>query len=87
MLVFPSMLINAADEAGIKHPDPNIVDVKGSYKSKDYPHWVAFCKVQLCRTMEPGEHFTNAKIIANIPEADITTITLHELIELGLHYG
>jgi len=90
MLAFPSMLLEAAKQAGIKTPPDfggqNDVDFDEWDETK-YPHWTAFCNVQLCRPVAyHGEHWDNAKIIAGLSIEQITRITLEELIALGLSY-
>ncbi len=79
MIIFPSMLIPAAEKAGIKVP-PN----PDKFDSKEFPHFAVFCNAQLCRaTAYHGEHWENAKLIADISEDDIKTITWDKLREMG----
>lgn len=82
MLVFPSMLLDAAKEAGMDTPE---LDSNDEFDSEQYPHFYVFCNVQLCRPMTDfQEHWHNAKVIASIPVEDIKGITLDQLVEKGL---
>lgn len=82
MIVFPSMLLKAAHEAGMKVPaDPD------NFEAKEFMHFTVFCNAQLARPLSFwGEHWENAKTIAAIPEAELETITLDDLIAKGLHF-
>lgn len=82
MMAFAGMLIGAAQEAGMTIPDD-----PDDFHSDEFPHFHVFCAVQLGRWMEIGEHWENAKIIAAIPEEEIRTIRLYELIEKGLSWS
>jgi hypothetical protein len=82
MMAFPSMLVGAAEKAGIKIPS----QPDGKWKSKDFPHFHIFCNVQLCRPIRWGEHWENAEVIAAIPETELESIKLGDLIARGLHY-
>jgi len=78
MMAFPGMLVSAAEKAGMKIPaDPDDFD------ANEYPHFQVFCIAQLCRRMQLGEHWENAKIIAAIPEDKIRITTLEEMIDMG----
>ena len=80
MMAFPGMLVPAAEQAGMKVPeDPDEFD------AEEFPHFQVFCNAQLCRPMTPGEHWENAKVIAEIPDAEIRMLTLPDLIGRGLH--
>lgn len=83
MMAFPSMLINAAQQAGMKVPDLSASD---DYAKDDFPHFHVFCTAQLARRMQPGEHWENAKVVAAVPESEVRMITLDQLIERGLRY-
>lgn len=79
MMVFPSMLTPAADEAGMScPPDPD------DFSPEEYPHFHVFCTVQLGRAMEWTEHWHNAEVLAAIPEKELKTLTLEDLLEKGL---
>lgn len=83
MLVFSSLLESAAKAAEMKVPDnPDGYD----WSPDDFPHFHVFCNVQLCRPMQPGEHWDNAKVIAAIPEDEIKEISLEGLLNRGLRY-
>lgn len=79
MIAFPGMLVAAAEQAGMKTPDN-----PDDFDREDYKHFQVFCNAQLCRPMSPGEHWDNAKVIAEIPEEEITTVTLADLIDRGV---
>jgi hypothetical protein len=80
MFAFPGMLVEAAIKAGMKVPnDPD------SFDANEYPHFLVFCTVQLGTSMPyPGVHFDNAKVVASIPNDQITKVTLSDLISAGL---
>lgn len=85
MLAFPGMLMSAATQAGMKTPDLSEND---DYDPMDYPHFHVFCLVQLGRPMlDMGEHWKNAEVIAEIPDEDIKSMTLDDLIGRGLSYS
>lgn len=84
MLIFPSMIAHAAEQAGIKTPNFDDMDDDWSFDAEEFPHFQVFCIAQLCRPMmDMGEHWDNAKVIAEIPESEIKNVTFHRLIELG----
>lgn len=82
MIAFPGMLVGACQEAGIKVPaDPDLFD------RDEFPHFFIFCAVQLGRRMARlNEHWDNAKVIAAIPESELKTITLEQMLAKGLEY-
>ena len=80
MIAFEGMLENPAKEAGIKVP----LNVD-KFNAQKYPHFKVFCNIQLGRRMpSPTSHWKNAKIIAAIPEDKIKTMTLGQILELGI---
>lgn len=81
MLAFPTMLVSAAEEAGIKvPPDPDDFDAKA------FPHFAVFCNAQLGRPMSAGAHWGNAFVVAKIPDDQIQKITVADLLNLGWQY-
>lgn len=80
MMAFPSMIAQAAEEAGIKVP----ADPDGEYIPAEYPHWHVFCLLQLGRRVRWGEHWDNAKVIAAIPEEKLKEMHLEDFIKAGL---
>lgn len=76
------MVITAAKKAGISipnHPD----DLEG-YKAETYPHWHVYTLLQLNAPLPySGVHFSNARVVASIPENKIVTFTLKNLLEEG----
>ena len=87
MIVFPQMLSNAAEQAGMKIP-PSLGDKDFDVEAcrEAFPHFFVFCCVQLGRPCRHGEHFENAKVIARLTDEQIVSVTLKQLIELGLEY-
>lgn len=82
MMAFPSMLVSAAEKAGMKVPeDPD------EFEREDYPHFAIFCALQLGRRIQMGEHWDNAKVIAAVPEDEIRTLTLEDFINRGLSWS
>jgi hypothetical protein len=84
MLMFPGMIADAAVKAGMKVPENP--DDETSWMQEDYPHFRVFCTVQLCRRIRWGEHWGNAEVVAAIPDSEIRTITLQDLIDRGLEF-
>lgn len=83
MLAFPSMLVPAAKKAGI--PTPEFEQESEEYNPMEFQKFHLFCCAQLGRSMSNlGQHWTNAEVIAQVPDDQIQTITLGELIEMGL---
>jgi hypothetical protein len=74
------MLIEAAKQAGMKVPKD-----QDAFDPMKFPHFHVFCNVQLGRAMTSWtEHWDNAKVVAKISEKKLTTITLPEIIKMGL---
>lgn len=85
MIVYESMLLDAAQKAGMKTPPDDLCDNnEDGFSPDEYPHFQVFCTVQLARPMHPGDHWENAKVIAAIPDSEIRTIDLPTMIERGL---
>jgi hypothetical protein len=84
MIAFPGMLGRAAEQAGMKVPeDPD----KWEEARESHPHFFVFCAVQLCRaTKYPGEHWDNAKVVADLSDEDVLSVTLDELMAKGLSF-
>jgi signal recognition particle subunit SEC65 len=78
MIMFPDMIAEAAEEAGIKLPH----DLE-EYNPEEFPHWHVYQNVQLCRAVTWGNHWENAKIIAKIPKENLKKITENDLREMG----
>jgi hypothetical protein len=85
MLAFPGMLLSAAAAAGMKAPSRKKAD-DYSFDNEKFPHFAVFCTLQLNRSMQPGEQFENAKIIAAIPVDKLKTMTLEDFLFAGLRY-
>jgi len=79
------MLVGAAEQAGMKVPPD--VDEWQEWR-EDYPHFFCFCLLQLARpTVYHGEHWDNAKVVAEIPDDEIMTLTLENFLARGLSYA
>ncbi len=78
MLVYPGMIAQFAKSAGMKVPEDC-----DEYRADDFPHFHVFCAWQLCRAMEWDEPEHNAKIIAAIPEDEITVLTVEGMLAKG----
>ena len=85
MLAFPSMLVAAAQEAGIKVPEgTNDAIDKMKFDREKFPHFFAYVVMQVGRPCRPmGCHSENAKVIAQIPEEKIRTVTPAEILGMG----
>lgn len=85
MIAFAGMLVGAAEKAGISVPDdPD----KWEEARETHPHFYVFCAVQLARPMVSlNEHWTNAEIIAAIPNNEILEVTLEQLLARGLSFA
>lgn len=80
MLAFPGMLINPAKQAGMKVPED-----ADNFDPNEFPHFKAFCNIQLGQPMpSPTSHWENAKIVASIPQEKIFTITIGEMLNMGI---
>lgn len=85
MIAFSELLTEPAKQAGIPIPD----DVKNFENYKDsHPHFFLFCIMQLGQPMPyPSAHWDNACVIAEIPEKDIATLTITQILNLGFNIG
>ena len=81
-MAFPKMLRSAAEKAGMKVPPDT-----DHFDPKEFPHFQVYCNVQLCRPIRWGEHWENAEIIAAIPKDKIMSVTLTDLLALGLEFS
>jgi hypothetical protein len=81
MIVFPFLLIPAAQEASMKVPPD-----ADNFDPNEFPHFRVFCNIQLSRPATPTEHWENAVKIAAIPEDKIRNITMPECRELGIMF-
>lgn len=83
MIAFPAMLIQPAIKADIDVP----LDCE-EYDAHKYPRWHLFLNAQLGQPMPyPSCHWDNAKVIAEIPEDQIKTITFPDLQDKGFAIG
>lgn len=87
MIIFPRMLVPAAQKAGITMPD----DLE-NYEPTEYPHWHMLCLTQLQRAMRHGEHWENAQALVQIPADKLLAAQTWEelrpiLDEAGVGHG
>jgi hypothetical protein len=82
MMAFPGMIAEAARQAGMKTPP----EPDGKWSPDEYPHFHVYCNVQLGRAIQWGEHWENAKVVAKLGPRKIKSVTLEQLIGLGLRY-
>lgn len=82
MLAFPSMIAEAATKAGIKVPE----DPDSDFNRAEFPHFIVFCTVQLARPIQWGEHWDNAKVVAQFSDDEIKKATLEDLLARGLRF-
>ncbi len=83
MIAFQIMLVEPARQANIDVPDD-----LDNYDEEKYKRFHLLCCAQLGQPMpNPSSHFTNAEVIAKIPEDRIKTITFEELVEAGFQIG
>jgi hypothetical protein len=78
MIVFPRMLLGAAEKAGMKTPPD-----ADNFNAQEFPHFAVYCAMQLCRPIRWGEHWENAVVIAAIPDDKIMLVTHDDLAQLG----
>lgn len=82
MIIFPSLLVAAAEKAGMKIPP----DPYENYDRDEFPHFYVYCALQLGRAIRWGEHWDNAKVIAAIDSEKLKKMTLDDFIAAGLEY-
>lgn len=81
MLALPSMIAEAARKAGMAVPE----DPDGEWEASDFPHFNAFCVVQLGRPISSwGQSWGNAKVVAGIPLDELRTMTVLDVIKKGI---
>ena len=86
MIAFASMLQSAAEQAGISVPK-DLESWDSDANRNNYPHFFCFCALQLGKPVRyHGEHWYNAKIIAEIKDSDIRTMRLDDFIRAGFSY-
>lgn len=83
MIAFSGMLVPAAEKVGMKVPE-NL----DSYNKRDYPHFYVFSLMQLGAPMPyAGVHFDNAKVIADLSDEEIKTLTTNQIYDKGFKTG
>lgn len=79
MIAIPALLVNPAEEAGMKVPDD-----PEDFDAEEFPHFHVFLLLQLGRRMPtPSAHWENAKIVAAVPDAKIKKMTAADFNALG----
>lgn len=86
MLVFEGMLVDSAERAGMKIPPAEELDTAPGFDKDKYPHFYVYCLLQLGRSMDWDEPWTNAKVIAGIPEDKLRAMTIEDFMAAGLRY-
>jgi hypothetical protein len=91
MIAFPSMLVGAAKRAGIEVPaNDDEVDriLEDHGLCEKYIKFYIFCLLQLGASMPYASvHFDNARVIAEIPDDQIKTITIKDVFDMGFQIG
>jgi hypothetical protein len=83
MIAHSELLVNSAVDAGIDIPDD-----LDNYEPSEYLRWHIFCVAQLgSRQPYAGCHIDNAKIIAGIPESELSELNMDDLISKGFVIG
>ncbi len=83
MITVAESLLEPARDAGMAVPDIENLEFVDPER---YPHWVVFCTLQIGRELpHPLAHHDNAKLIAAIPMADILTLTVDDLSNMGFN--
>lgn len=83
MIAFPDMLLAPAQEAGIKTPPST-----ENYDKNEYPHFYVYSAVQLGSPMpRPTSHWHNARVIAEVPDDKIKTLSFENLQALSVEVG
>lgn len=82
MMAFPSMLTEAAVQAGMKVPE----NPDDEFDREQFPHFAVFCVLQLGRPINWGEHWENAKVIMKFDEEMLKKAELSDFIERGLQF-
>lgn len=79
MLMFPGMLVEAAEKAGMKVPeDPD------NFSPDEFPHFHVFCNIQLGVPLPSWDvHWENAKVIAGLSDKEVKSISFAGLEEKG----
>jgi hypothetical protein len=79
MIAYASMLVSAAEKAGMKVP----VD-SDNFVPEEFPHFHVFCLMQLGAAVPyHGCHWDNAKVIAEIPDEEIKSVTMQDILLKG----
>jgi hypothetical protein len=77
------MLVRHAEQAGMKAPTVKQADM-GEYDPNEFPHFTVFATLHLGRRIPfPSAVSGNASLIAGIPEDQIRTVTVGEVLEMG----
>ena len=82
MFMFPGMFYNHIKDSKLKMPS----DFE-NYNPEEYPHFHVFMLAHLGQPIDIPELENNANIIAEIPEEDIKSVTIDDLMEKGVVFG
>ncbi len=76
MIAFPGMLVGPAKEAGMKVPDD-----PEDFIAEDYVRFQIYLAFQLGAPLPyPSAHWDNAKIIADLTDEELQTVTVGEMM-------
>jgi hypothetical protein len=83
MIAIPAMLAGCLSKYGGKVPsDPE------NFDPVEYPHYDVYLKVQLGASLPyASAHWDNAKLIAELSDEEIHTVTYEQLLDKGLAVG
>lgn len=82
MFMFPGMFYNYIKDSRLKMPD----DFE-DYNPEEYPNFHVFMFIHLGRPLDIVALEDNAKIIADISEDIIKSVTLNDLMKRGVVFG
>lgn len=82
LFIFPGQLmVQVEDNNPMKQKLPEDLD---EYEAELFPHYHVFSTLHLGRGLDTSSVDPNARIIAEVPDDEIRTITLEQLQILGL---
>jgi hypothetical protein len=83
MIAFAQMLLAPAEKAGMKVPPST-----ETYDRNEFPHFFVYASIQLGSPMPtPTSHWHNARVIAEVDEEKIKTLSFDDLKNLGIEVG
>jgi hypothetical protein len=88
MISSADMITLAAERYGI--PCPSIEELHEhdiDHFKEEYPKFWLYCVCQIGRSIFWGEHWDNARVISELKDDEIMTITPEQLEERGFSFG